>query len=374
MVFFNQGAFGAALREVLREQDAWRTRMERQTGRFFMNDLPGLLAEVTRPVAAFAGSVPERTLMVENASTGLMTAMTALSFRPGDRIVITDHVYGAVRKALQHVCRLTGAEIAEVAVPLPVKGPSDFLQPLAEAIDARTRLVVIDHVTSPSSLVLPVAEIAALCREAGTRLLVDASHAPGLVEVEADSIGADFYVANCHKWLCAPKGAAFMVVGEAAAAELELHPLVISHAYGQGLSAEFAKIGTRDPSAWLSVPAAIDAHERLGGARLRARDAQLARSGGRLVAERLGTEVSGPDEMISGMVSVRLPGAFGEASWPRAGEIRDALWHSARIEALVAPHSGALWLRLCTFAYTEPEEFDLVAAAVSALLRKEARP
>lgn len=372
MVFFNQGAFGATLRELMETQDDWRRRMERQTARFFMGELPGLVGEVTARVASFAGAAAERTVMIENASAGIMTALEACAFGPGDRIVTTDHVYGAVRRALAHVASRTGAEVVEVAVPTPVSGPEDFLVALDGAVDGQTRLVVVDHVASPTSLVLPVEQIAALCRARGARLLVDAAHAPGLVDLAVDRLGADFFVANCHKWLCAPKGSAFLVVGAAAAAELDVHPLVISHAYGQGLGAEFAKTGTRDPSAWLTVPASIEAHERLGGAALRERNARLAFEGGSYVADALGTALSGPEEMLAGMVSVRLPDGFGVSSWERGGQIREALWQQDRIEAIVAPHSGSLWLRLCVFAYSEFDEFERVARAVRHLQATEA--
>lgn len=364
MVFFNQGAFGATPRELMETQDGWRRRMEHQTARFFMSDLPGLIGETTSRIASFAGAAPERTVMIENASAGIMIALDACSFGPGDRIVTTDHVYGAVRRALAHVASRTGAEVLEVSVPLPVSGPADFLAALDPAIDGHTKLVVVDHIASPTSLVLPIEDIAALCRDRGVRLLVDAAHAPGLVDLAVDKLGADFYVANCHKWLCAPKGSAFLVVGAAAAAELDVHPRVISHAYGQGLGAEFAKTGTRDPSAWLTVPASIDVHERLGGAALRDRNARLAREGGAHVAVTLGTHLSGPEEMFAGMVSVRLPDGLGASTWERAGQIREALWQHDRIEALVAPHSDALWLRLCAFAYSEFDEFERVAKAV----------
>lgn len=372
MVFFNQGAFGATLRELMETQDDWRRKIELQTARFFMGDLPGLLGEVTSRVASFAGAAPERTVMIENASAGIMTALDACSFRAGDRIVTTDHIYGAARRALAHVAKRTGAEVVEVAVPLPVSGPADFLTALDPAIDARTRLVVVDHIASPTSLVLPIEDIAALCRSRGARLLVDAAHAPGLVDLAVDELGADFYVANCHKWLCAPKGSAFLVVGPAAATELDVHPLVISHAYGQGLGAEFAKTGTRDPSAWLTVPASIDAHERLGGEALRARNARLAREGGTWIAETLGTTLSGPAEMFAGMVSIRLPDRFGTSSWDRGSQIREALWQQGRVEAIVAPHSGALWLRLCVYAYNEFDEFERVAEIVRHLKTDEA--
>lgn len=361
MVFLNQGAFGATLRSLSEAQTAWRSRMEVQTARFFMGDLPGLIRAAVAPLAAFVGADPGRTVMVENASSGIMAVLVSLDLKPGDRVITTSHVYGAVRHALHHVASRTGAEIVEVPVPLPVNGPQDFLEALAGAIDTHTRLVVVDHVASPSALILPVAGIVALARAAGAVVLIDGAHAPGLIDLDLTALDADYYVGNCHKWLCNPKGAGFIVLGRTAAAEGRLHPLTISHAYGQGFVAEFGKIGTRDPSAWLTVPDAVAAHAAMGGAALRARNTDLARTGAAAIAGRLGTGLAGPARMFAAMVSLRLPDAFGPATPAAAASLREALWQRGRIEALVLPVDGALWLRLCAFAYTETADFDAVA-------------
>jgi len=370
MVFLNQGAFGATLRSLLKVQTNWRTRMELQTARFFMGELPGLIRAAVETLAAFVGADPERTVMVENVSSGIMAVLVSLDLKPGERVVITSHVYGAVRHALCHVAARTGAEIVEVAVPLPVTGPEDFLEALGGAINPRTRLVIVDHVASPSALILPVAGSVALAQAAGAVVLIDGAHAPGLIDLDLTALDADYYVGNCHKWLCNPKGAGFIVLGRAAAAEGRLQPLTISHAYGQGFVAEFGKIGTRDPSAWLTVPDAIAAHARLGGATLRARNADLARSGGATIAAHLGTGLAGPARMFAAMVSLRLPARFGPATPVAAAALREALWQEGRIEALVLPIEGALWLRLCAFAYNDPADFDAVAEALDRISAK----
>jgi isopenicillin-N epimerase len=367
MTFFNHGAFGATPRELMAEQDRWRARMERQTARFFMGELPDLIREAAGALAAFVGAAPERLVMVENASQGIQAVLNALVLEPGDRILATDHVYGAVRHAATHVARRAGAELVEVKVPLPVAGPGAFGAALEAALDGRTRLLIVDHVTSPSALVLPVARLVALARSRGVPVLVDGAHGPGLLDLDVGAVGADWYVGNCHKWLCAPKGAGFLVLGPEAPGDL--HPVTISHAYGRGPVAEFGKIGTRDPSAWLSVPAAIAFHRRLGGAALRARNRALALEGARYLETRLGLVPAGPDEMLSAMVALRLPGGFGAATPERAAELREALWQAARIEAIVMVHSGALWLRLCAHAYSEAGEFARLAEVLDALGR-----
>ena len=368
MVFLNHGAYGATPRALLERQNEWRRRMEAQPPRFFMNELPDLVREAAGSLAGFVGAAPERTVLLENATSGINAVLRSLPLAPGDRIVTTDHVYGAVRNTLRFVADRTGVEVVEVPVPMPLAAPGDVAEALERALDPRARLVVIDHVASPSALVFPIADIVRRCRARGVPVLVDGAHAPGLVDLEVDAIGADWYVGNAHKWLCAPKGAAFLAAGEDAAA---VHPTTISHAYRQGFTAEFAKIGTRDPSAWLCIPEAIDFCRRLGGRELRERNAALARAAGVGLAAALDSELGGPATSFGAMVTVRLPSSL-ESTWENAARIRDRLWHGHRIEALVAAVAGRLWLRLSVFAYNDAADFDgLPGAARSALAAQD---
>ena len=272
MVFLNHGAYGATPRELFERQNEWRVRMEAQPPRFFMNELPDLIRRAAGEFADFVGAAAERTVLLENATSGINAVLRSLSFAPGERIVTTDHVYNAARNTLRFVSEGTGAVVHEVPVPMPLRAAAGVTRAIEDALDERTRLVVIDHIASPSGLVFPVTEAVRLCRERGIPVLIDGAHAPGHIDLDVDAIGADWYVGNGHKWLCAPKGVAFLAASVDAA---EIHPTTISHAYGQGLTAEFAKIGTRDPSPWLCVPDAIDLHRRLGGRALRQRNAAL---------------------------------------------------------------------------------------------------
>ena len=368
MVFLNHGAYGATPREILERQNEWRLRMEAQPPRFFMNELPDLVREAAAGLADFVRAAPERTVLLENATSGINAVLRSLRFAPGDRIVTTDHVYGAVRNTLRFVAERSGAVVVEVPVPMPLRAASDVTDILETALDARTRLVVVDHVASPSALLFPVAEIVRRCRARGIPVLVDGAHAPGLVDLDVAAVGADWYVGNAHKWLCAPKGAAFL---SAAAGAEEVRPTTISHAYGQGLAAEFGKIGTRDPSAWLCIPDAIEFHRRLGGRALRKRNAALARSAGGALAAALQTEPGGPAGSFASMVTVRLPGDLG-ATWENAGRIRERLWQGHRVEVLVAAVAGSLWLRLSVFAYNDEADLAILPDAVRAALAADA--
>ena len=369
MVFLNHGAYGATPRELFERQNEWRLRMEAQPPRFFMNELPGLVREAAGVLADFVGAAPERTVLLENATSGMNAVLRSLRFAPGDRIVTTDHVYGAVRNTLRFVAGRTGAEVVEVPVAMPLRVAGEVTGAIERALDDRTRLVVVDHIASPSALVFPVTDIVRRCHARGIPVLVDGAHAPGHVDLGVDAIGADWYVGNAHKWLCAPKGAAFLAVA-AGAADTDLHPTTISHAFGQGLAAEFGKIGTRDPSAWLCIPDAIDFHRRLGGRALRERNAALARSAGATLAADLGSEPGGPVASFGAMVTVRLP-CHMEATWENAGRIRDRLWHDHRVETLVAAVAGHLWLRLSVFAYNDEADLAGLPEALRAALAAE---
>ena len=363
-VFLNHGAYGATPRELFDRQTEWRLRMEAQPPRFFMNELPALVRDAAGALAGFVGAAPERTVLLENATSGINAVLRSLRFAPGERIVTTDHVYGAVRNTLRFVAGRTGAQIVEVPVPMPLRDPGHVADAIERALDPRARLVVVDHVASPSALVFPIADIVGRCRARGVPVLVDGAHAPGLVDLDVDAIAADWYVGNVHKWLCAPKGAAFLAAGEDAAG---IHPTTISHAFGQGLAAEFGKIGTRDPTAWLCIPDAIDFHRRLGGHALRSRNAALARAAGIGLAAALDTELGGPAAQFPAMVTVRLPCNL-DATWENAARIRDRLWEDRRVEALVAAVAGRLWLRLSVFAYNDATDFDGLPEAVRSAL------
>jgi isopenicillin-N epimerase len=361
----NHGSFGATPLVVLAAQDSWRRRMEAQPTEFMGRILPGALRESAAALGALIGAAGDDIAFVDNATTGCNAVLAALTLRPGDEVLVLSHVYGAVRNAVRHATDRAGALLVEAKLPFPGTTEAGILAALAAGLSPRTRLAVLDHITSPSALVLPVSRMAALCRAAGAGVLVDGAHGPGQVALDMGATGADWYVGNCHKWLMAPKGCAFLW----AAPERQdgLHPLTISHFYGQGFVAEFDWTGTRDPTAFLSVPDAIAFHDRLGGAALMARNAALAAEATALLARRLGTE-AGPSGALAGSMGVvRLP-LTGEASPARALALRERLLE-ARCDAPVHALDGALWLRLSAQAYNEIADYERLAQVVARVLR-----
>ena len=361
--FLNHGSYGATPRAVLAEQAKWRRRMERHPGLFFLK-LPQALRAAADHVARFLGGAGADYVFLDNATTACNAILNSLRFSSRDEILINDHIYPAVRKTVQHIAGRTGAHVIEAQVPFPVSDPSAVVEAVAACLTERTRLVVFDHVTSPTAVIFPTHELTKVCHAAGARVLIDGAHAPGMLALDIPAIGADWYVGNCHKWLMAPKGSAFL--WSSPESQAELHPLVISHGYGQGFTAEFDWTGTRDATAWLSVPAAIRFHEKLGGSALRDRNVALARSAAALLAERLGTERGTSDELTGAMATVRLHTASVPTT-EDAFRLRDELNAHHRLDTAIIAFAERLWLRLSAQAYNSMEDYGRTADGLRAL-------
>jgi isopenicillin-N epimerase len=361
VTFLNHGSFGATPRAVLAAQDAWRARMERQPYHFMHRELPGAIRQAAADLAGFLGARGDDLVFVDNATAGINAVARSVSLEPGDEILVTDHVYPAVRNALSFVCQRARATLVEAPVPFPLGDDDEVIAALAAAIRPGTRLAVLDHVTSPTAVKFPIERLIALFRARGVSVLVDGAHAPGMLEVDVPSLGADWYVGNAHKWLFAPKGCGFLW----AAPERQegLHPAVISHGLGQGFAAEFDWTGTRDPSAWLAVSEAVAFHRRLGSRRVILHNHKLAAEAAVMLAEAWGTEPGAPEPMLGAMAAVRAPHA-APATLAEGIGLRDRLWNDHGIEAPVIPFAGALWVRISAQVYNEEADYLRLARAV----------
>jgi isopenicillin-N epimerase len=266
---------------------------------------------------------------------------------------------------VRFVTEPAAARIMQAKVEFPNPTEDSLLAAVIGTITPATRLAVIDHITSASAIVLPIRRIVAACHAIGVPVLVDGAHAPGQVDLDLSEIGADWYVGNCHKWLCAPKGCAFLHARPAA--QSGLHPGTISHGYGQGFLAEFDWTGTTDPSRFLAVTAAIEFHHHLGGPALRERNRTLAARGAELVAQRLNTQVGTTGPVAGAMATIRL--SVEDPSPVHALEIRRRLM-AAGTDAPVHALDGALWLRISAFAYNELDDYARLAEVVASVLRR----
>jgi isopenicillin-N epimerase len=361
VTYLNHGGYGVTPKPVMVAAAAWRERIERNPTRFITEELAAAWRGAAGVLAAHLGARGDDLVFVANATEGCNAVLRSLDFRPGDEILVTDLAYGAIAKAARYAAERARARVVEVAVKLPLADTGVVTEAIAARLGPRTRLLVLDHIASKSALVLPVAEIAGLARAKGARVLIDGAHAPGQVPLDLPATGADWYVANCHKWLMAPRGCGFLwALPERQA---PLHPLSISHGYGSGFVAEFDWTGTRDPSPFLAVPAGIAFHQRLGGPALMARNAALARDAARLLAAAWGTQILGPESAFAAMVTVRLPSA--ESSAEAALALQRRLQSEHNIAAAIVAQAGALWVRIAAQAYNELGDYERLARAVA---------
>src|SRR5438445_7019259 len=227
VAFLNHGSFGACPSPVLEAQQRLRERLERQPARFFVRDLEPLLADARSALAAFLGAAPEGLVFVPNATTGVNAVLRSLAVAPGDQLLVTDHAYNACRNALDFVAAAARAEVVVVPVPFPLASADAVVEAVVARATPRTRLALLDHVTSPTGLVYPIERLVRELAGRGIDALVDGAHAPGMVPLDLRALGAAYYTGNCHKWLCAPKGAAFLHVRSDR--QTGVRPVVISH-------------------------------------------------------------------------------------------------------------------------------------------------
>jgi isopenicillin-N epimerase len=365
MHFLNHGSYGATPRHVLAVQDAWRARMEAQPVDFMSSELPGALRQAAAALGAFVGCAPERLALVENATDGVNAVLRSYPWQAGDEVVVANHAYPAVRHTLGFVAQRHGLLVKHAEVPFPLPSRQALADAYCQAITARTRLAIVDHVFSPLALVTPLEEVVAHCRALGVAVLVDGAHAPGMLPLRLDALGADWYTGNCHKWLFAPKGCAFLHASEAGAARLV--PTVISNFHGQGFPAEFDWQGTRDYSGWLALPAAVDFLNAFGAARYQAALPAMAAEMAAMLAARWGVALPAPPDAFAALVTLPLPGT-PEASDANARQWHDRLWQRHRIEVPVMCFNQRLWLRISAQVYNEATDYAALAGALPAEL------
>ncbi|HMC17265.1 MAG TPA: aminotransferase class V-fold PLP-dependent enzyme [Albitalea sp.] len=326
-VYLNHGTVGVTPRRVLEAQQRLRETIERHPARFMTRELmslepvapasPTLLRAAAARVGAFLGARGDDIVFVDNASSGINAVLRSQRLRPGDEILLLDHAYGAVARTAAFVARESGAQVVTLALPFPIADAMTCLEVLEAGLTPRTRIVVLDHVTSDTALVLPLAQMTALCRAHGVPVLVDGAHAPGAIDVDISSLGVDWYTANLHKWAFAPRGCA--ILWAAPGRREGLHPNVISWGLDVGWHQEFEWTGTRDPTPFLCAGEGIAfITDFLGTRAMRDHNHALARHAAQTLAERWNLPHTTPDSMLGCMVTLALPERLAEGvdAWP----------------------------------------------------------
>jgi isopenicillin-N epimerase len=326
------------------------------------------ITHARRHLAAFLGADPDGTAMIGNATAGVAIVLQSLGLQTGDEIVFTDHGYGSVSLAVERECRRTGAVARTLPVPLRATGEEIVEIVRAGLRPGRTRLLIVDQITSSTARVFPVAAIVAAARASGIPVLVDAAHAPGMLADPVDSLGADFWVGNLHKWAYAPRGSAVLVVADRWRERIE--PLAVSWEQESGFPRRVEHQATLDYSPWLAAPVGVFTLRTLGLDRVRAHNAALAAYGQRVVGEALGL---GPSELPEpggpGIAMRILPLPAGLATtFPDATALRLHIADKLATEVAVNAWGGRGWLRLCGQVYNHAGEYDQLARRLPALL------
>jgi len=370
--FLNHGSFGACPLPVMKLQQELRQRIERQPLQFFGRDLEELLDRARTELAAFVGADAEDLAFVPNATTGINTVLRSLKFDPGDELLTTNQEYNACRNALNFVAERSGAKIVVAEVPYPIESSEQAIEPILQAVSSKTRLALLDHITSQTGLVFPIAKIIHALTQQNIDTLIDGAHAPGMVAIDLATIGATYYTGNCHKWLCAPKGAAFLYVRRDK--QPEIRPLTISHGANSPrrdrsrFRLEFDWTGTDDPTAYLCVPEAIRfMGSRLSGgwAELMSHNHENAIAARNILCEILKVAPPCPDEMIGSLATVPL-------SDGSCVELQDALLEKFGIEVPIVPYPAApkRLVRLSAQIYNTLDQYEKLGRAIVELSTK----
>ncbi|HEY8849305.1 MAG TPA: aminotransferase class V-fold PLP-dependent enzyme, partial [Thermoanaerobaculia bacterium] len=334
VIFLNHGSFGATPRVVLEAQNAFRRRMEEEPVAFLVRELEPLLDATRAELGKFVGASPADLAFVPNATTAVNAVLRSIDVHSGDELLVTSHEYNACRNTLDHVAERAGARVVIVDIPFPIGGPDDVVERISGAATDRTRLLLVDHVTSQTALVFPIDSIVREMQSRGIDTIVDGAHAPGMLPLDLRALGVAYYAGNLHKWVCAPKGAALLYVRDDRRSAV--HPAITSHGANSSRTdrsrfhLEFDWTGTFDPTPWLAVTSALQFIPSLvegGWAEVMRRNHELALRGRDTLCNALSIEKPAPDVMLGSMAALPLPDGASETAPSLYGDpLQDALF------------------------------------------------
>ena len=384
-VFLNHGSFGCCPLAVLDHQHELRMQLERQPVKFYQREFEPLLDRSREVLGKFIGANRDDLVYVTNATAGVNTVLRSLSFEPGDELLVSNHEYNACRNAINYVADRCRATVVTIEIPFPLKSEKEVLDSIMSKVTDKTRLLLIDHVTSQTGLVLPVKEIIESLSERGIDTLVDGAHSPGMIPLEIGRLGAAYYTGNCHKWLCAPKTAGFLHVRKDK--QSAIRPLIISHGANSTRSdrskfqIEFGWMGTRDPTAALSVPFVIDYLDKQvsgGWAKIMEHNRQLAIAARKLILQTLDTSPPSPDSMVGSLASIPLPDSQLEKPYQSLKYLD--YWQASLIEkynieipVITWPNHPKRVVRISAQLYNSLPQYKLLADALKGLCDEASR-
>ena len=373
--FLNHGSFGAVPSEVQEVQQDFRDRLEREPVDFILRQVPDLWEAARHGVAEFVHADPDGFVFVSNATDGVNAVVRSLPFESGDEIVYTNHGYNACNNVVDFVAQRSGARAVVAQIPFPLQSADEAWAGLEAVLTERTRLVLLDHITSPTGLVFPIEDWVPILQARGIRVLIDGAHSPGMVPLDLKALNADYFVANGHKWLCAPKSVGFLSVR--ADHRDEVWPAIISHGANTPrpgytrLQDQFDWAGTIDPTPALCLPACIQMLGDMvpgGWPAIYERNHGLALHGRSLVCEALEIPEPAPAGMIGTLAAIPLPPAPPEHT-PSAfapDPLHTALFQDHRIEIPVFHYPGepSRLIRLSAHLHNRRENYEALAQAL----------
>jgi isopenicillin-N epimerase len=377
VAFLNHGSYGACPRPVLEAQQRLRHEMEREPVLFLGRELESRVDEARTALGAFIGADPEDLAFVPNATAGTNSVLRSLSFAPDDEILVTDHAYNACRTAVEYVAGRARARVIVAQVPFPIGDPGEVVAAVFAAVTDRTRLAVLDHVTSPTGVVFPIDRLVAALAERGVDTLVDGAHAPGMVELDLKRLDAAYYAGNGHKWLCAPKGCGFLHVRRDRQAAIR--PLAISHGANSPRTdrsrflLEFDWAGTHDPTPYLCVPDALRCMGSLlpgGWPAVRTANRQLALEARHILCAAVGMVAPAPESMVGALATVPLPDGEGGPGGRSNNPLQRRLFDDDRIEVPVFtwPTAPKRLIRVSAQLYNRVDQYEALGRALAKAL------
>jgi len=374
-IFLNHGSFGACLKSILHKQSAYQMKLEEEPMKFMTRDLPEYLASSKKILSSFVGANDQNLVFVKNATTGVNTILRSLLFSNGDEIIISNHIYPACRNALNFLAETRGIIIREALIPFPLPDEEAVINQLTAQITPKTRLLLIDHITSPTGLLFPVEKIVNEFNQRKIDVLVDGAHAPGTIPLRLEQMNAAYYTGNCHKWLCSPKGSAFLYVRPDK--QSCIHPLTISLTEGKGRSFtdRFYWTGTEDPTPYLCVGDSINEMEKIGiggWPEITKYNHDLAIKARKMLCEILMIEVPCPENMIANLASVPIPPTTDAApsGFNHFDSLQDKLFHEFKIELFVTywPNHPSRLIRISPQIYNTEAQYRYLSEVLQKII------